>query len=336
MKKVLYVFMAFALFFTLLTITTTASAATLGTINVETTKEKIAPGEEVSVKVSFGQDMGAYTVNTAYDNDIFEYVRSEGGTANNAGDKVILTYHYTEGVGQPSTNATITFKAKEGLTGSNPTDLSVTLEGMANPDASERYDNITDAYVKDVLVEPNYVDYTLKLDYTGTVKKDEPKDMKLITASSMGKNYDHVRLIAEVTAKPSDTATAKLLARQADGNEIDLLQSGWGEADGYALGGKNVKQELALRGEFNTNGKYTIHVKLIDRDDSDKVIVEKSFDVSVGETKVEQPTNQKPSTSEKLPEKYPTTGMTKYVFIVATIVVLVVVYVVINKKRSAR
>lgn len=330
MKKLFYVFMVLVLFFSIICIPTSSSAATLNTFDVKLSKEKIAPGQEVSVLVNFGQEMGAYTVNTTYNSSVFEYVSAEGGTANNTGNKVVLVYHYTQGVGTPSQSAKITFRAKDSLTGPNPTDFTVTLEGMANPDASERYDNPADSFINDILVEPNYVNYTLSLDYTGAIKKDVAKDMKLITASSMGKNYDHVRLIADVTKKPADTATAKLLANKADGSEVDLLQSGWGEADGYALGGRDVKQELALKGEFNTDGKYTVHVKLIDRDDSDKVIAEKSFDITVGETKA--PSTSKPNTEEKLPATYPTTGMTKYVFTFIAIISLVIIYFVVSKK----
>lgn len=332
MKKIFYVFTILVLFFALISILNNSFAATLNTIDVKLSKEKIAPGQEVNVLVDFGQEMGAYTVNTTYDSNIFEYVSAEGGTANDTGDKVILTYHYTEGVGTPNKSAKITFRAKADLTGSNPTDLTVTLEGMANPDASERYDNPTDSFVNDILVEPNYVDYSLKLNYTGTIKKDEAKDMKLITESSMGKNYDHVRLIANLTTKPADTATAKFTAKKTDGNEVDLLQSGWGEADGYALGGKDVKQELALKGEFNTDGKYTVNIKLIDRDDSDKVIAQKSFDITVGETKT--PSNTKPSTEEKLPTTYPATGITKYAFIFIAIISLMAIYFVVSKKSG--
>lgn len=332
MKKILSVFIILILFLGLVSITTISSAATLDTVRVETSKTKIAPGEEVKLTVNFGKNLGSYTVNTTYDNNIFEYVRSEGGAENNTGSEVILTYHDTTGGTNPRTNATITFKAKKGLTGTNPTNFSTTLTGMAGPNASERYDDITDAIVKDVLVEPNYVNYTLRLNYKGIIKKDEKKDMTLITESVMGKNYDHVRLTAEVTAKPSNSATAKLLATQSDGNEIDLLETGWGAENGYALGGENVKQELALRGEFNTNGKYTIHIKLVDRDDSDKVITEKSFDIKVGEET--KPTTQKPNTTEKLPSNYPQTGTTQYIFIATILVALITMYVVISKIKK--
>ena len=331
MKKLFYVFTISILFFVLISITSVTSAATLDTVTAQVSKEKISPGEEVKVTVSFGRDLGAYTINIDYDEEIFDYVSTAGGTANDDGDVVILTYHDTAGGANPRTNEVITFKAKENLTGSNPTDFLITLEGLANPNASERYDNIDTAIKKDVLVEPNYVNYSLKLNYTGEIEKSKEKDMKLITESTMGKNYDHVRLIAEVTKKPEEKATAKLLATQEDGVEIDLLQSGWGEADGYALGGKNVKQELALRGVFDTDGKYTVHIKLIDRDDSDKVIVEKSFDITVGKQ-----TAQKPTTTEKLPAQYPTTGVTQYVFVILAVVALAIVYIALRNNKIAK
>ncbi len=347
MKKITYIFITLILLFSIISIPTTTKAASLDTIDVSFSKLKMAPGEEVNVTVSFGTDLGAYTINTEYDNAIFDYVRSEGGTANDTGDKVILTYHDATGGSNPRTNAVITFKAKEGLTASNPTDFFVELEGLANSDASERYES-NESFLETILVEPKYVDYTLALNYTGDIKKNETKDMRLITESSMGKNYDHVRLIAEVTKKPSDTATAKLLATKADGTELDLLHSGWGETDGYAIGGKDVKQELQLKGLFNADGKYTVHIKLIDRDDSDKVIVEKSFDIAVGETKSEgaKPEQQKPpqeengaqgkpNEEEKLPPQYPPTGMPQYLFIIIAVISLAIIYFAFaNKKRA--
>lgn len=324
MKKIFCIFTALILFFSIISITTISSAATLDTIDVDLSKEKVAPGEEVSVIVNFGQQMGSYTVTVNYDTDIFDYIGSESGADNSVDGEAIVTYHYVaNGSESPRTSEKLTFKANSELTSSNPTDLTVTITGLANPDAVS-YQDPDDSYIKDVLVEPNYVNYSLDLSYTGIITKDKEKDMKLTTTSTMGKNYDHVRLIAEVTAKPEDNATAKLLATQDDGNEIDLFVSGWGEADGYALGGRNVKQELALRGVFSHDGKYTVHIKLIDRDDSDATIAEKNFDITVGETKVAE-------TEEKLPETYPSTGITEYIFVIFAIIILTVMYFIFSK-----
>ena len=57
----------------------------------------------------------AYTVNVDYDENLLEYVSSQGGTANNTGSKVIVVYYYNAGgTDAPRTNMSITFKAKEG------------------------------------------------------------------------------------------------------------------------------------------------------------------------------------------------------------------------------
>ena len=45
-----------------------------GSVTVDVTKEKVLPGEEVTVNINFGTDLGAYTFDVAYDNSIFEYV----------------------------------------------------------------------------------------------------------------------------------------------------------------------------------------------------------------------------------------------------------------------
>ena len=49
----------------------------------------------------------------AYDNNIFEYVRSEGGTENDNGTRVRVTYYDSAGGTNPRTNMSVTFKAKE-------------------------------------------------------------------------------------------------------------------------------------------------------------------------------------------------------------------------------
>ena len=60
------------------------------TVNID--KSTVHPGEEVKVDVNFGQEMGSYTVDVAYDNNLFEYVSADGGTAD---DNYNLTNSYT-------------------------------------------------------------------------------------------------------------------------------------------------------------------------------------------------------------------------------------------------
>ena len=174
--KIISIFTLIALFI----LTITSNAAALGGIDVQTDKTTVRPGEEVKITINFGESLGAYTFDIAYDNNIFSYVSAEGGTANDTTDKVRVVFHDSSGGTNARNNMSVIFKAKEDITTSNPTELSVTAEGLANGDASVTYDDITTPVIKDVIVEPIFVDYDFSLNYTGDIKVNEEKDMKLI------------------------------------------------------------------------------------------------------------------------------------------------------------
>lgn len=349
MKKIIKILTVLTLVLTSILISSSYAAA-LDTIDVTVTKTKVEPGSQVTVNIQFGKQLGAYTFDVAYDSNLFEYVSSEGGTHSDNQTRIRLTYYDSTGGSNPRENASVTFKAKEGIVTSNPTDFAITAEGLANPDASEQYDDITTPIKKDVLVEPNYVDYTLKLEYTGAIEENVNKEMELITESSMGKNYDHVRLTAEVTAKPTQTAVVKLLTTDSASVEHDLIQNGWGDAAGYEIGGKDVRQNLKLTGNFSEAGNYTIKITMIDRDNSDAVIASKDFNISVqsksenqGPTNTTTPnntTNQGQTNvnqnTEQLPTELPKTGMTKYGFVISTTLLLIAGYIYISKKKTEK
>ena len=280
-KKILIILAILSLLFFTLQISAFAASVPLGSVTVNVSKAKIAPGEEVTVNINFGTQLGAYTFDIAYDNSIFDFVSAEGGTENDNGTRVRVTFYDSTGGISPRENMSVTFKAKAELESTNPTDFSVTAEGLANSDASQEYDDITSPIKKSVTVEPNYVDYTLDLNYTGDVVVNKEKNMELITSSSMGKNYDHVKMKVEITEKPSDSATVKLLATERTRQEIDLIQEGWGEPDGYELGGRDAEQVLELRGLFSEVGNYKIKVSLLDADTGNAEIVSKEFAVVV-------------------------------------------------------
>ena len=254
------------------------------TVNVD--KSTVHPNETVKVDVDFGQEMGSYTVDVAYDNNLFEYVSAEGGTADDNGTRIRVYFFDSAGGTNPRSNMSVTFKAKD-VTTSNSTDFSITAEGLANPDASVTYDDITTPIDKSIIVEPQYVDYNIDLTYSGDVIVNEEKDMKLTISSSMGKNYEHTRILAEATTP--DGATVKLLGTDEQQLEHDIIQSGWGDASGDQIGGKDVSKELNLRGSFDKAGDYILKIKLIDRDNSDAEIASKTFSINVKETQTATP-----------------------------------------------
>ena len=343
-----------------------SNAESLDTIDITQSKQTVRPGEDVTLNIEFGKELGTYTFNIAYDNNLFEYINVNGGTANDTGTKVIVYFFDETGGSSPRSNMSITFRAKAGITTSNPTDFSITAEGLGNADASVTYDDIDIPIVKNLVVEPEYKDYNITLSYSGEIYTNKEKDIQLNISSSMGKYYAHARIIGE--AITPEGGNVQLLGTDEQSLEHDIIQSGWGDASGYEIGGI-VNQTLSLRGIFTKEGKYTITIKLINRDDSDAIIASKSFDINVvaetieppvetPETPTEEPIEtpeenepnitpeeQKPTQSteqnqltqttekEELPETLPKTGYNIFMFAIPLMLVLAGVYIELSKKN---
>ena len=354
----------------LLQISVNAASIPLGSVTADLSKDKIEPGEEVTVTIHFGTQLGAYTFDIAYDNNIFDFVSAEGGTENDNGTRVRVTYYDSSGGSNPRENMSVTFKAKDSLESTNPTDFSITAEGLANSDASQEYDDITTPIKKSITVEPNYIDYTIALNYEGNIIFNEEKEMELITSSSMGRNYDHVKMVVEVIEKPSDNATVKLLATERTRAEVDLIADGWGEPTGYELGGKDAEQILDIRGLFSEQGNYKLKVSLLDKDSSDAEIASQEFSLTVakqatnggengntggtgdnntdndnngnngneqennGQNNNVTEENGEGTNNEEIPETLPQTGNTQYGYILAAIAVLGTSYIALKNYKK--
>ena len=338
MKKIASFVIIFALIITFI-LTGKVNAASLDTLTVDTTKQMVRPGEEVTLTINFGQNLGAYTFDVSYDNKIFEYVSVDGGTANDTTDKVRVTFYDTTGGSSPRQNMSMVFRAKSDIVTSNPTELTVIGEGLANADASVTYDDITTPIVKNITVEPEYQDYVINLTHTGDIIVGQEKDMTLSYSSSMGRFYEHARLVAEATSP--DGANVKLIAIDTNTQaKEDIIQSGWGDPQGYSIGGKDVSQVLNVKGLFTGIGDYTITLKLIDRDNSYNVISQNQFSFTAkeesitpppeesGETTPTEPTQPEASsepekTEEQKPTELPKTGNNLYIpltiFIISTL-----------------
>ena len=357
MKKIVSILVIFALLTTLI-FTVSSKAVALDAINVDVDKTTVRPGEEVKLTINFGVQLGAYTFDIAYDNKIFDYVSVDGGTPNDTTDKVKVVFHDSTGGTNPRENMSIIFRAKSDITTSNPTELTVTGEGFSSPDTHVTYDDITTPIVKNITVEPEYKDYTINLEYTGDIIKSEEKDMTLSYSSSMGRYYEHARLIAEATT-PSG-ANVKLIGIEANTKaEEDIIQSGWGDPQGYKIGGKDVSQVLNVKALFSDVGEYTITLKLIDRDNSDSIIAEKEFSFTAIEqqaqvtppetttptvpgtetptpeneiTNVETEQNQQ-VVNEQKPTQLPKTGYNVYLPMIAIVISLCSFGFYYNKKK---
>lgn len=340
MKKILNTLLILSIIFAFILLfnTNTVQAAALDDIEISTNKDTVNPGDTVTLTITFGKPLGAYTFDIAYDNNLLEYVETDGGTPNDNGTRVRVVFYDSTGGSSPKESMSITFRAKEGIITSNPTDLAVTAEGLSNPDASESYDDITTALEKNIVVEPRYEDYTFDLSYTDLLIENVEKEMVISLTSSMGRNYDHARIIAE--AVTPDGGNVQLKGTDETQTEYDLIDSGWGDPSGYAIGGQNVNKVLNLRGIFDKAGTYTLTFKLIDRDNSDTVIAEDSFQVTVGTIETTPPEEEIPengtegttgeenvagenATEENLPAQLPKTGMNIYIPIAVVLIAIV-------------
>ena len=350
MKKIIYSIIIFTtMIISLLTIK--VKAASLDAINIETNKVTVNPGEEVTLTIEFGKSLGAYTFDIAYDNNLLEFVSASDGTPNDMSTKVRIVYYDSSGGSNTKDSLTVVFKAKEGITTSNPTDLSITAEGLANGDASEQYDDIDVPITKNITVEPDYKDYELNLQYDGEIVKNQEKEVTITTSSEMGKYYDHARLIAEVTTQTGGTVT--LIGIDEQQMKHDLIQSGWGDPSGYKIGGK-VEQVLKFTGLFTEAGDYQITLKLIDRDSSDTSIVEKTFNIKVVEESTAEDENNNTNTGnntenttenitnsteeqekvEELPKELPKTGINYTGIVIALIVLAILIYFTKYRKKK--
>lgn len=347
MKKIISMLAIFSIL--MLTLWTGNSfAAALDTIQVETDKTTVRPGEKVVVSITFGKDLSSYTFDVSYDKNIFEYIEADGGTANDLDTKVRVNFHDTTGGTAPRTGMSVTFQAKADLITSNPTEFGITAEGLGAVESGTvtTLDDITTPIVKNVTVEPEYVDYTIKLEAEGEIVRGKEKAMTLSYGSTMGKPYEHARLVASATTPAG--ATVKLLATDTQDLEHDIIQSGWGDAQGYKIGGKDVSQVLQTRATFSDAGEYTITLKLIDRDNGDQVIAEQAipFQVLEKETEITPPV-QEPETPqtpapeesetetqpEEKPSKLPKTGANIYGPAIGVVAILFISYLAVTKKK---
>ena len=321
-KIILFLVVTFLVMFSL-----PVFAAELNTLSVTLDKTTVNPNQNVTINFAFGQPLGAYTFTIDYDDALLDCISTTGTTdVSIEGDKVHAMFFDTTGGSNPSSNMSVTFKAKNDtvITSSNPTQFMITATGLANPTASITFDDITTPIVKDLMVEPAYGEYVISIDYKEPILKEKEHPIDVTVKATDGRMYEHVRLIAEVT-KP-DGSTFKLLGIDNAELEHDVILSGWGDPAGFGLGG-DVDEVYHFRGLFSADGEYTLTLKLIDRDDSDTVIASTTKKIRVGIIPTQTP---EPEEETVLPK----TGVNLYVYFGIIAVAAISTYVIINKKYS--
>ena len=133
---------------------------------------------------------------------------------------------------------------------------------------------------------------------------------------------------------------------------------------GDKIGGKDAGQTLNVRGIFSDTGNYKITLKLIDRDNSDSVIAEETFEIDVKEEneinvpeenlpeenlpeeknpeqnqEIENSQNQineNINSASEMPKELPKTGNNIYIPIVIILGIVLAVFIYYNYKTTKK
>ena len=154
------------------------------------------------------------------------------------------------------------------------------------------------------------IDNTIHFDisYEGEVKVNEEKSTLIILAGENTPTHTNVRVKVDIEGP----ATPKLLATDSLGTEIDIAEWGyWGPESGFAIAG-TFSNETPVKATFTEAGSYTITLKLLDVQNGNDILAEKSVTIQVKENEpavneitneiVNEPTSQLPQTGTSLTE----------------------------------
>lgn len=154
------------------------------------------------------------------------------------------------------------------------------------------------------------IDNTIHFDisYEGEVKVNEEKSALIILAGENTPVHTNVRVKVDIEGP----ATPKLLATDSLGTEIDIAEWGyWGPESGFAIAG-TFSNETPVKATFTEAGSYTITLKLLDVQNGNDILAEKSVTIQVKENEpavneitneiVNEPTIQLPQTGTSLIE----------------------------------
>ena len=214
----------FILFF--LSIQVTSFGASLENLKVDVNKNIVHPKEEVTLKIDFGKVLSEFEINIAYDKNLFEYYSANKDiNLYDNGDVARLTYP-TMSTKDAVSEIEITFKAKEQITTTNPTDLKVTIQNMKDGLTSNIIENPLLPIEKRLVVEPVYKDYQFFLEHDEILYSNKDTNIKLTLKSDMGQIYKNAKIYGKI--KSEKESEVKMYATDLLGEKFNILEEGWG------------------------------------------------------------------------------------------------------------
>lgn len=181
------------------------------------------------------------------------------------------------------------------------------------------------------------IDTTLHFDisYTGEVKVNEEKNAIIILAGENTPVHTNVRVKVDIEGP----ATPKILATDSLGNELDIAQLGyWGPDAGFTIGG-TFSNETPIRATFKEKGSYTITLTLIDVQNANDILAQKSVTIQVTEDEpiVNEVANETINQIVNEPiTQLPQTGTSLTEYLIYAVVLFAIIYFVyqIRERRK--
>ena len=168
------------------------------------------------------------------------------------------------------------------------------------------------------------IDTTIHFDisYEGEVKVNEEKSTLIILAGNNTPVHTNVRVKVEIEGPEMP----KLLATDSNGTQIDIAKVGyWGPDAGFAIAG-TFSNETPVKATFTKEGSYTITLKLLDVQNGNDILAEKSITIQVkgNEPVVNEVTNE--IVNEPVAE-LPKTGTSLTEYAIYAVVLFAIIYV---------
>ncbi|MBO5412852.1 MAG: hypothetical protein J6A29_00840 [Clostridia bacterium] len=172
------------------------------------------------------------------------------------------------------------------------------------------------------------IDPTLHFDvsYEGEVKVNEEKNAIIILAGENAPVYTNVRVKVDIEgpAKP------KLLATDSLGNELDIAELGyWGPDAGFTIGG-TFSNETPLKATFTEAGSYTITLSLLNVQNANDILAQKSVTIRVSEDDavVNEVINETINeiTNEPI-QQLPQTGTSLLEYTIYAVILFIIIYI---------
>ena len=320
-------------------------AESLENLKIDLDKNIVHPNEEVTLKIDFGRNLSEFEINIAYDRNLFTYYSANKDiNLYDNGDIASITYP-TMSTKEPVSEIEITFKAKEQIQTTNPTDLKVTIQNIKDSSSGELLENPILPIENKLIVEPIYKDYQFLLEYDDALIPNKDINMKLILKSDMGQIYKNTKIYATITNEVE--GEVQMNATDLLGNDYNILKDGFGGKYGESIGGLNVSKELNLNTRFSDFGNYKVLFELRDLNNSDFVIASQTFNLKV-EDEMQTLNSSNGLSSEELkteekiesnknevvykPTTLPKAGSTIYFLILPICGILILIYCIFKKK----